>query len=287
MEAQAILLLVVSAAIHATWNFLAKGSLDKQVFLWLSLVAISVAFFVPFWLFASPISPVGWAFILLSGTVETAYFFLLGGAYQRGDLSIVYPVVRGSSPLFVTLFAYLFLGERVHAGALAGIALVVAGIYTLHVRSIDWAGLAAPLASLRERPSQLALLTGLANAGNVVIDKVGIGYTNPVPYLYLVFVVSTLLLAPYMALARRAQVAREWRTNKVTVVLVGIMSIGSYLLVLFVLTTTRVSYASPVREVTVVFGALLGTLALREPFARNKIAGSILIFAGIALLTQF
>ena len=283
MELGAILLLLLSGAIHAIWNFLSKRSLDKQVFLWLALVAVTLTLW-PLWFFFPPLPAIAWVFIVVSGAMEAAYFILLGSAYERGDLSLVYPLVRGSAPLFVTLFAGVFLGERVHTGGLLGILIIVAGIYTLHLKTLDERGLLAPLLSLGQRPSQLALLTGVATAANVVVDKVGVTHAPPLLYLYLTFVVAAVLLAPYMAIGRRDQVCQEWKVNRASMIGVGFMFMASYSLVLFVLTTSKVSYVSPVREVSVVFGALLGTLALREPFAGAKVLGSLLIFGGIVAI---
>ena len=236
------------------------------------------------WLVSRPITAEGWLYIALSGILEAIYFLLLGSAYQRGDMSLVYPIARGSAPLFVILLAYLFLGERIFLGGIAGIVLIVVGIYVLHLKSLDAGGLAAPFLSLKERPSQLALLTGVTIAGYNVVDKAGVGYAGPLFYLYLVFLVTTLLLAPYMAVARREAIRHEWRANKPSMVAVAIMFITSFTLVLTALTLDKVSYVAPVREVSVVFGAILGALVLKEPFAKAKIVGSILIFAGIVCI---
>jgi drug/metabolite transporter (DMT)-like permease len=278
-------LLLLSALIHASWNLLAKRSLDKQAFLWLaSLVSLAV-FVVPFALAARPVPPEAWPLIFLSGVLEAVYFLLLGSAYQRGDMSLVYPLARGSAPLFVLMFASLFLGEQVRWTGMLGIVLVVAGIYTLHLKVLNLRGLLAPFLSLKDRPSQIALLTGLTIGSYSVVDKVGVGYTGPISYIFLVFSVCSLVLVPYMWLVKSQAIRREWRDNRPSILAVGVMSLCGFLLVLFALTVSQVSYVAPVREISVVFGAVLGALVLREPFARVKIAGSVLIFVGIVLIS--
>ncbi|MDQ5823991.1 MAG: DMT family transporter [Chloroflexota bacterium] len=278
-------LLLLAALIHASWNLLAKRSLDKQAFLWLaSLVSLAV-FVVPFMLAGRSVPPEAWPWIVLSGVLEAVYFMLLGSAYQRGDMSLIYPLARGSAPLFVLMFASLFLGERVGWTGLLGIGLVVLGIYTLHLKVLDLRGLLAPFLSLKERPSQIALLTGLTIGSYSVVDKVGVGYAGPISYPFLVFSVSSLVLLPYMWLAKSQEVRREWRDNRASILAVGVMSLCGFLMVLFALTVSQVSHVSPVREVSVVFGAVLGALVLREPFARVKVAGSVLIFGGIVLIS--
>lgn len=284
MEPQAILLLALAALIHSGWNLLAKRSLDAQAFLWLALAGTCVLFVPPFLYLYTPIRAEGWALILLSGALESAYFILLASAYQRGDLSLVYPLARGSAPLFVVIFAALFLDERVYAGGIVGIALVVAGIYTLHLKSLTARGLAAPFLAFRERISQLAVLTGVVIASYAVVDKVGVSYVAPLPYAFLVLFTSALMLAPYMLITRRAALAREWSVNKGGIIAVAAMSPATYVMTLWVMTFSKVSYVSSVREMSVVFAALLGTFLLREPFGKAKIVGSLLIFAGIVAI---
>ena len=99
MQVPIVLLLTFAGLIHTTWNLLAKRSVDKQAFLWLALVAAMVLFAVPFVVLRTPIPLAGWLCIAASGALEAVYYLLLGGAYQAGDLSVVYPLSRGSAPL--------------------------------------------------------------------------------------------------------------------------------------------------------------------------------------------
>ena len=284
MELLTFGLLLLSAALHAVWNLLVKQGTDKQAFLWLALLVSVVALLIPFLFLFKPIPGAGWPLIILSAVLEAAYFILLGSAYSQGDLSLVYPLARGSAPLFVVIIASLFLGERVGWGGAVGIACVVAGIYTLHIKRPAIGGLLAPFRSMSERPSQLAILTGLTIATYSVVDKAGMGYVEPLTYLYLVFLLSAILLLPYI-LRRPRAIKQEWQKHKFRVVAVGLMSAAGYLLVLVALTTTDVSYVTPVREISVVFGALLGALVLREPFGQSKVIGSIIIFVGVLCIS--
>lgn len=286
MTLEAILLLALAAIVHSTWNLLSKRSLDKQVFLWAAtgaeLFVLAPPFLYLLLLGGERVPGSGWVFVLLSGVLEAAYVMLLGSSYQRGDLSLVYPLARGSAILFVTLFALTFLHESPSVPGLTGIVLVILGIYTMHLKSLGWRGLYIPLKALRhDRASQLALLTGAVIAGYSSVDKVGVSYVNPIVYLYLVFLVATLLLMPYILTVRSEAVRREWLANRWAIMTVAALSATSYLLVLFALTTSRVSYVSSVREMSVVMAALLGTFLLREPFGPTRIVGSLLIFSGI------
>ncbi len=281
MDPLTLALLLVAAGVHSIWNLLAKRAADQQVFLWLALLAAAALYAVPWVLTAGPIGAPGWAFILGSGVLEAGYFIALGQTYRRGDLSGTYPLIRGTAILTATALAALALGERLAPAGIAGIALVLGGMYTVHVRALTRAGLLAPLAALRAAPSRFAAATGLLTGVAAVVDKAGIRYVSPFTYLYLVFLVAALLLAPAMLTARRAALRREWARNKGPAIAVGFMFLAAYLLVLFALQRGPVGYVAAVREIAVVFAALLGTLVLREPFGRPKVAGAVLIFMGI------
>ncbi len=292
MPLQVVGLLAFAGLLHSVGNLFAKRGEDAQAYLWLVLAVVAVGGAVPLLVFGAisgmhgmSLPPIAWALVALSGALEALYYTLLGRAYQVGDFSLVYPLARGSAPLFATLIALLFLHEDPSWSGAVGILLIVCGIYVLHVPAFDRKGLLAPLVavsgSMRGGISLLALVIGLVIASYSVVDKEGVGFVSPVLYLYLILVVPTILLAPRMLAKRRAAVRREWTRRWPRIVTTAVCFLGAYLLVLFALQTTQVGYVSSVREVSVVFAAVLGSLALREPFAEKKILGSLLIFAGI------
>lgn len=281
MSAAAIAGLLFASGLHSLWNLRAKQSGDQQAFLLLAVI-VSSLILLPFTIMRwATIPPVAWLIVLISGVCEAAYFLLLSSAYKGGDLSLVYPISRGSSPLFVTLIATLLLQERITPLGALGILLTVIGIYVIHLRTFAVHGLLEPFHALRNRTSQLALLSGLSIAGYSVSDKVGVGYVDPVVYYFLTLTASIVILAPYLVSKRRAAMATEWRLNWKSVVVAAVLILTGYLIILFILTANKVSYATSVRGASVVFGALLGTYVLREPLGEKKIVGSLIIFAGI------
>lgn len=281
MELRAVTVLLVAAGIHSAWNLIAKRGLDKQAFLWLAMAMTAVIFAAPFVALYTAIPAYGWAIIALSGLLESAYILLLGKAYQHGDLSLVYPIARGSAVMFITLLAVVLLGEHVPWLGAVGILVIVCGMFVANLTALSFGAMRAPLAALRSGPSQLALLTGLSIAGYSLVDKVGVRYVPPLLYVYLIFAAGALFMMPYMLGVRGAAVMREWQLNKWRIVLVSVMFMITYMLVLSVMATAQVSFVAPIREVSVVFAALMGTLALREPFGQQKIFGAALIFIGI------
>jgi drug/metabolite transporter (DMT)-like permease len=281
---QVIGLLIFAGLLHSVGNLLSKRGRDAQAFLWLVLAAVALGGLVPFLLLYAPLPAIGWAYVVFSGALEALYYLLLGRAYQIGDFSLVYPLARGSAPLFATLLALVFYQERLAWVGVAGILLIVGGIYALHIPAFNRKGLLVPLRLLRRGVSRLALLIGLVIGSYTVVDQRGVTYTSPLLYIYLIFVVSSALLAPYMLWTRAPALGQELRLNAIRIIITAVFFLAAYLLVLFALRATQVGYVASVREVSVVFAALLGTLVLREPFGEKKILGSLLIFAGIVCI---
>src|SRR6266536_3187502 len=129
MGALALGLVLVAAVTHATWNLLARRADEKLPFLWSTVLVASVLFLpLGVWLaLTQPVEPAGWAVVALSAALEALYYWTLSQAYRYGDLSLVYPIARGSAPILVPLLAAIFLGERLSAPAAGGIGLVVVG----------------------------------------------------------------------------------------------------------------------------------------------------------------
>ncbi len=284
MAWSAIGALVIAAIGHGIWNLLAKRSVNQQVFIALA-VAAGALVLTPFALMRPwQVGTTGWILIAASALFELIYYLLLGGAYARGDMSVVYPLARGSSPLFVMLIAFAWHAESPSPLGLFGVLLVVLGVYILPLRTMRPSDLFAPLASLRNRASQLALLTGLMIAGYSVVDKEGVKHVDPVLFYWLVLTLSVVVLLPYLHLTRPGVVAREWRSNWRNVLIVGAILVAGYLVILYVLQSNPVGYATAVRSISVPFGALLGVLVLKERFSVPKLIGTAVIFAGVACI---
>ena len=241
MRVSVILLLCLAGLIHSTWNLLAKRSGNKPVFLWLSLVSGLLIFLGPFIALYSPISLRGWCFVVVSGIFEAAYFVLLSVSYEKGDFSQVYPLARGSAPLFSVLGATIFLRERISLLGGVGIIMILSGILLLHLKSPNLEGILSTLSSLKGSSSQLALLTGLIIASYSFVDKVAVQYIDPRLYIYLIFSVAAIVLSPYMLLCTSVSVREEWQAGKGTILTVAVLFFAAYLLVLEALLRTQLS----------------------------------------------
>lgn len=286
----AVLALVLTAAVlHAAWNLLAKRAqaADTVAFVWLTTV-MSAAVYLPVvavWLIAVPLSQPLTAFDLafIAGTavIHSAYFLLLQRGYRAGDLSLVYPLARGTGPLIASIAAVLLLGERPGVLGWIGIAGIVAGIFVA-------AG--ARLHVARARISVgYGLATGASIAAYTLWDKHAVSALAIAPVVYEVghFCVQTVLMAPLVARgARRAALGPTWRTFRAEILGVAVLSPLGYVLVLSALVFAPVSVVAPAREVSIVFGALLGARLFGEGDARRRVAGSVLILTGIAALAR-
>jgi drug/metabolite transporter (DMT)-like permease len=284
----AVALVVVAAALHASWNLLTKRSEDKLAFIWWGPAspAPSCSFRLsrgsrlwPQW------PPHLWPRLALAAMLRAAYLFMLTTAYARGDLSIVYPLARGVGPIFVTVAAVVLLGERVTYQAVLGIVVVALGAYTMHLPRLDVRAIIAPVSSLASPTVAYAVPTGLLTAAYSLVDKWSM--TTELPpawYAYLTIPVAALLLTPLVV--TRTRWRHEWRLNRRPIVIVALLMTGSYLLVLYALRIAPVSYVAPARELGIVFGTALGIVVLRERQGPQKLAGALLILTGVVLVVS-
>ena len=287
MTALSLILVLLSAVAHASWNLMLKRAGDPEVFAWVMLVVGSIL-----------LAPVGLAllwynsmdfpglwFLLASVVLHVFYFMLLARGYAIGDLSLVYPVARGMGPMLVPVLAVILLGEIVETMAMVGIAAIVGGIYT-----ISWWGnfhqvLRSPLLFLRSAGMRYAVLTGLTIAVYSIVDKEGVGHIQPLLYIYFMFIGTVVLLAPYILANKGMETVKaEWRANAVPITVSGLLAFAAYGLVLTAFSLSRVSYVAPAREVGIVIGVLMGIFLLKEPFGRGRLLGSGLIVGGLVLI---
>jgi uncharacterized membrane protein len=286
MSGPALAIVLLAALFHAGWNLLAKNSRKKMAFIWWFILIATIGY-LPMFLYFRPgldLRPVGRICIIASGILHALYFWFMGGAYERGDLSLVYPLSRGSGPLFVPVLAVIFLQEQLAVTGAMGIALVVLGIYVIHLEAFTMKSFSKPLRALRGSASLWALCTGGTIAGYSLIDKVGVGLVYPPAYIYLMFVIALLLLSPYVLTKERVALKLEWQVNRGPILIAGFLVLFTYLMILFAFRFSKVSYVVAVREVSIVFSALLGILWLKEPHAPQKIAGSLLIALGVVFI---
>jgi uncharacterized membrane protein len=286
MSGLALSIVLLAALFHAGWNYLAKRSRNKIAFIWWFLLIACIGY-LPMFLYFRPqltITMTGWICIFATGVLHALYFWFMGGAYERGDLSLVYPLSRGSGPLLVPILAVIFLQEQLSLAGGLGIGLVVLGIYIIHLQSFTVDSFFEPLRAMRGSASIWALCTGGTIAGYSLVDKVGVGLVYPPVYIYLMFVISLLLLSPYVLIRQRTALKLEWQVNRGSILIDGFLVLFTYMMILFAFRLSKVSYVVAAREISIVFSALLGIFWLKEAHAPQKIAGSALIALGVVFI---
>jgi drug/metabolite transporter (DMT)-like permease len=278
-------IVLVAAFLHAFWNYLAKKSRTKIAFIWW-FIMIACIFYFPMFIYFWPsvtISAIGWACIAATGILHALYFLFVGGSYERGDLSLVYPLARGIGPFLVPFFAVILLREHLSPPGIAGIALVVIGIFFIHLRSFSLQSLFEPFKVIRGKASIWALLTGCTIAAYSLVDKVGVKAVYPPVYIYLMFVISLLLLTPY-ALMKKEALVIEWQVNKGPILVNGFMVLFTYMLILFAMQISNVSYVVAARELSIVFSAMFGIIWLGESHRQQRLIGALLIALGVVFI---
>lgn len=285
MSTLAVVLVLSSSFCHAGWNLLAKRAGRSGTFVWLfSLLSIFlylpvalILYFVQSWHIDL------WQCIFIAGSavIHIGYFLTLQKGYQIGDLSLVYPLARGTGPLLSTLAAIAILGERPSALALFGAALIIGGVFIL---------LGDPRKllkiSVQERTSvYYALMTGLFIATYTLWDKYAVStlLVAPVLFDWSSGVIRTALMSP-IAIRQWDKVKLEWRMYRLEAFGIALLSPLAYILVLIALTTSPVSHVAPMREMSILIGTLLGTRLLSEGNGRQRLIAAGIILLGIILL---
>jgi len=284
MTLASLLILLGSAFIHVVTHITLKRSRDRTAFVWWMLL-FSGVLFVPVVVFAwQPIPWQGWALLIGSAVFEAGYFYAIAKAYLGADLSVVYPLSRGAGPALLLVWSALLLREPLTWGGALGVLTIVAGLYVVNLPRLGaWK---EPLRTLRQTSSRWALAAGACISFYTMIDKVGIGFVEPLLYTYLALWWSLVFLTPFtLREVGWHGLGEEWRYSKGWTVLAGFTSLSAYALVLFAMARgTPASYAGAIREFSVVLGAAYGVLVLKENSGPMRLLGAALVAAGIATI---
>lgn len=279
-----VLTLLFAALLHASWNALIKSGGNKSLDTAL-IHSLGVLFAVPAacW-FGLPVAA-AWPYIAASSVIHVAYYVALSGAYRHGDLGLTYPVMRGSAPLLVALTGASMGGDRLSPQAWVGVVVICAGVLLV---GLARARLDPSAGGNRRKALTFALLNACIIAAYTVVDGFGVRASgDPFAYAAAIFLFDGL---PYMALVMwragpgRADAMRYMR-GRVPVAIGGtIASLGSYSIALWAMTHAPVALVAALRETSVIFAALIGTLLLGERFGWGRAAGTGLVVAGVVTL---
>jgi uncharacterized membrane protein len=290
MPASSLALVILAGLIHALWNIAAKkagGDVRFATFTGMLMALIWAPLgiwlgwdVVPTW------GSVEWGFVVASGIVHVLYYIALLRGYRKADLTIVYPLARGSGPLLTSLVAILVLGEQITAFGVAGIFAVVTGVFFLAGGPGLFRAAHDPEKQAGIRTGMLyGLLTGVFIAGYTLIDGYAVKFVAMSPILldYYGNFMRLLLLLPAV-LRDRVTAAQHWRKQWRYALIVAAISPIGYVLVLYAVKAAPLSHVAPAREVSMLFAALIGGHLLGERDRTARIAGAALIAFGVMAL---
>jgi len=277
MSISAIFLLLVSASLHALWNFILKRSQEKYIAMGWQVIFGGIFAFLLLLIVGLPPRSM-WIFALTSMLIEAIYFILLSNAYTDNDFSLVYPIARGTSPAFIMLWSVLFLHEELTAGGMIGIGLIVCGMVIIGATSLIQNRGRGP----HIKGIVLALAVALTISFYTLVDGVAVQNSSPLSYGLMMFTLVPFLTTTYnLRHYGWKRFATSLSGSWTPIVLAGVLGVTAYLIALFAYTIAPVSYSGSIRQVSVVIGAFLGWQFLGESMGWMRMSGSIIIFIGI------
>lgn len=277
MTAQVFIIVLAAALMHATWNAVVKGAADRTITFGLvsaghTLPALAAVFFLPL----PDLAMV--PYIIASTVIHWGYYYLLNMSYRVGDLSLVYPIARGSTPLLVAIPAFLFLGEELSLEGWAGLLLISGGIMILSFR---------PSSTGRPRLAiLLALGTAITIAAYSLLDGLGVRISDKAfSYIAWLFVAEGLIV--FYIFSTRMERLRALSRKQILIGLSGgVLSALAYALALYAKTLAPLGMVSALRETSVIFAALIGLFWFGEGPARPRLIAAVIVSIGIIMLAM-
>lgn len=270
MSAIIIGLTLLAATLHATWNAVLRSGADRLWSITIMSLPTTLAGMVCALVLPLPLSA-SWIYLAISAVLQVVYSAFLAYAYEHGALGEVYPIVRGSVPLLVTLGGFLIAGQRLSGSAVLGILLVSLGILSL----------ALGRTRARSKAIVFALATGLFVASYVTTDGVGVRLAgNPQAYVAWIFVCYGALM-PIAYVLLRGKIALDLRSPEALKAMAGgVVSIGSYGAIVTALSLGQIGPISALRETSIVFSALIGRIFLGEALTGRRILVCVAVTLG-------
>jgi drug/metabolite transporter (DMT)-like permease len=278
MQNFVFLAVLLAAVCHAGWNALVKVGLDPLATTALIAIGSGLVALVGLPVAGLP-AAAAWPWLAVSLVIQLFYFAALSESYRTGDLGQVYPIARGSAPLMTAAATTFVVGEKLSAAGWAGIVALVAGVFLLSAHG------GRELARFDRRAICFALLTAVMICGYSVVDGIGARASlNPAAYGVWLFLGNALLLTAYALYRDGGAVVVAVRGFWGRGLIGGALQVLSYGTVLWAMTRAPIAIVVTLRETSVLFGALIAVMLLKEPLRAARIVAALLIVAGLALI---
>jgi drug/metabolite transporter (DMT)-like permease len=284
MPIAALVLLFLSASMHALWNFLLKSAEEKYVAMgWQTILSGAIALVVM--IFYSGLPPREmWLFAVISMLLEAIYFILLCIAYSDHDFSLIYPIARGAAPALLVLWTAIFLQEELTTSGYIGLAMITLGMMVIGATAL----IQSKGEKIHLKGILIALTVALVISMYTFIDGYAVKSGPALPYGLSMFVMVPFVTTPYIAYHYGIDsFSRVWKNNRTYLLIGGVLGLIAYMLALFAYTIAPLSYSGAIREVSAVIGAFLGWRFLKEQMGGVRVVGSAIVFAGVLVIAFF
>jgi drug/metabolite transporter (DMT)-like permease len=289
MSMAGIVLALSSALLHAVWNYLAKRSRHPQHFITLLQVA-AVVMLTPLAVydaFGVSFQTVNWPAVWWSCVFEAVYILTLAQSYRSGNLSMAYPVSRGIlSVALIVLTPFVIAGQDISPLGLAGILIVVIGIYGMFLPAWSWSAFGASLEHFRKPSVLWSVVSGVSIAAYSLAYKIALPTITPVFLLLLTFITMAVSSGVVSVMQGGSDVLKEeWAAHKVSIMVAGLFSFVSFWIFLYAVKLLNLAYLSAIRNSSIVFTVILGAFFLKEKVTLSHWIGTGIIIIGCMLIT--
>ena len=277
MPIDVFLSVLAAAAMHAGWNAVVKGGGDPfvsvtHVSLFSGLSALCLLPLVPV-----PVAA-AWPWLAASAALHTVYRLMLVGAYRTGDMAQVYPIMRGAAPMMTAVGTALLIGEVISGTGFAAVALLSLGVFLMSIKGSRVGAPKGPAVAF-------ALCSAASTCGYTLVDGWGARVNGSGPGFALwMFVLNAVAMQALAVGWRGREIYAGLRAGWATALGGGIMSMGAYFIVIWAMTKAPIALVAALRETSVLFGALVALVVLKEPLTGWRLLASGLVLAGVALL---
>ena len=278
MTATITLAVLVAAFCHASWNAIIRMPGDKLISMTL-LVGAAGLMALPGLLFVPVLPAAAWPFVIASAIIHLGYNTFLALAYHHGELSKVYPLVRGSAPLTTLAVALLFLDDSIDTSGIAGVIVLAVGIMALALDR-GWRVLVASPRGLVYAAATSVCITAYTLSDGMGARAAG----NAHHYVIWLFVLDALPMVAFVAFLRGRTLLKAARENWKAGVLGGALSLVAYWIVIWAFTVAPIPIVAALRETSILFAVLIGMIVLREKLTAVRIASIVLVLCGLALM---